>query len=130
MAERNDTERQAPQEVDAYINALNAEKRACLAKMRDLIRKFAPLAKERVSYGIPIFRLQQDLVGLSAAKNHCSLHIMSPKLMTALKEQLKEWRISGATIHFSASKPLPEALIKLIVSQRIAEINRSVGSSS
>ena len=113
--------RHAPQEVDAYLESLPDDDRSALERLRRIIRETAPECTERVSYGIPIFRLQRDLVGISAHKNHCSLHSMSPPLMTAMAEELRGFQVSGATIHFTPQKPLPTELVEKIVRERTKE---------
>jgi uncharacterized protein YdhG (YjbR/CyaY superfamily) len=116
-----DTSRHAPEEIDAYLEALPDDVRSALQQLRGIIREIAPECTERVSYGIPIFRLQRDLVGLSSQKNHCSLHSMSPPLMKAMEQDLKGFKVSGATIHFTPEKPLPRDLVEKIVRERIKE---------
>jgi uncharacterized protein YdhG (YjbR/CyaY superfamily) len=115
------TLRHAPEEVDAYLEALPDDVRSALERLRSIIRETAPKCTERVSYGIPIFRLQRDLVGMSAQKNHCSLHSMSPPLMKTMTKELKGFRVSGATIHFTPEKSLPRELIERIVRERVKE---------
>ena len=111
--------RHAPEEVDAYLEALPQDVRSALERLRGIIRETAPECTERVSYGIPIFRLDRDLVGLSAAKDHCSLHTMSPSLMSAMAEELADVKVSGATIHFAPEDPLPRELVERIVQERM-----------
>jgi len=116
-----DPSRHAPQEIDAYLDALSDDDRAALEELRSVIREVAPEATERVSYGIPIFRLQRDLVGMSASKNHCSLHSMSTTLMGAMAAELEGFAVSGATVHFAPEKPLPRELVEKIVRERMRE---------
>jgi uncharacterized protein YdhG (YjbR/CyaY superfamily) len=113
--------RHAPQEIDAYLEALPDDVRAALERVRGIIREAAPESTERVSYGIPIFRLQRDLVGISAQKNHCSLHSMSTSLMSAMSAELEGFKVSGATIHFTPERPLPRDLVEKIVRERMRE---------
>lgn len=115
--------RHAPEEIDAYLEALVEDRRVALERLRGIIRETAPDCTERVSYGIPIFRLQKDLVGISAQENHCSLHSMSPTLMEAMAEVLAGFKVSGATIQFSTDKPLPRELVERIVHERIKEMD-------
>jgi uncharacterized protein YdhG (YjbR/CyaY superfamily) len=89
-----------------------------------VIREVAPECTERVSYGIPIFRLNKDLVGISAQKSHCSLHTMSPPLVEAMGEALSGVRVSGATIHFDPQSPLPRELVKQILRARMRELGQ------
>lgn len=114
--------RHAPEEVDAYLAELPDHVRSSLERVRRIVREAAPACTERVSYGIPIFRLQKDLVGISAHQNHCSLHVMSPSLMEAVTNELKGVEISGATIHFTPENPLPRELIERIVRERLKEV--------
>jgi len=116
-----DASRHAPEEVDAYLAALPDDVRLGLERVRSIVREVAPGCTERVSYRIPIFRLRKDLVGMSAQKNHCALHSMSPPLMKAMAEELKGVKVSGATIHFTPEDPLPKELIERIVRERMKE---------
>ena len=118
---RADTSRHAPGEIDAYLAALPDDIRSSLERLRSIVREIAPECTERVSYGIPIFRLRKDLVGISAQKNHCSLHSMSPSLIKAMAEELKGVKVSGATIHFTPEKPLPKELVESILRERMKE---------
>ena len=116
--------RHAPQEVDAYLEPLPDDVRSALERLRVLIRETAPDCTERVSYGIPIFRLNKDLVGISAQKNHCSLHTMSPPLIEAMGEALSGVRVSGATLHFDPPSPLQRELVEQIVRARMRELGQ------
>ncbi len=118
---KTDPSRHAPGEIDAYLEGLSEDMRSALKRVRSIIRETAPDCTERVSYRIPIFRLQKDLVGMSAQKNHCSLHSMSPSLIKAMASELKGYRASGATVHFTPEKPLPRELIEKIVRERAKE---------
>ena len=114
--------RHAPEEIDAYLAALPDDIQSSLERVRSIIRETAPECTERVSYRIPIFRLGKDLVGMSAHKDHCSLHSMSPPLMKAMADELKGVEVSGATIHFTPEKPLPKELVERIVRERMKEV--------
>ena len=117
-----DASRHAPREIDAYLAALPEDVRASLERLRSIIKQTAPECTERVSYGIPIFRLRRDLVGISAHKNHCSLHSMSPPLIEAMSGELEGTQVSGATIHFTTAAPLSRELVERIVRKRMGEI--------
>jgi uncharacterized protein YdhG (YjbR/CyaY superfamily) len=108
--------------VDEYLMQVPENARFVLQKLREKIKSLIPPCRERVSYKIPIIALAYDLIGFSYQVNHCSLHTMSPQLMKRLKEQLTDFHISGATVHFQPEKPLPDSLIKLIVISRLKEL--------
>jgi uncharacterized protein YdhG (YjbR/CyaY superfamily) len=110
--------------VDEYLAAIPDAQRAALAPIRRVILEAIPGAGEHIGYGIPIFDYRRrGLVGLSVAKEHCSLHLMSPPLARELKGLLAEGDLEGATLHFTPEAPLSETTVRLIVQRRIAEID-------
>ena len=117
----------APAEsVDSYLAMLPEEVRVALEKLRKIIKTAAPDTTEMISYRIPVFKLQgRPLVGLGAAKNHCSFFTMSSSMILQLAHmreiELKGYEVSGATIHFSPDKQLPAGLVTRLVKERIAE---------
>ncbi|AIF83204.1 hypothetical protein NTE_01131 [Candidatus Nitrososphaera evergladensis SR1] len=116
-----------PTTVDEYLATLPGDVRDALEKLRRTIKSIVPGAEERIAYRIPIFRLERDLVGFSAQRNPqkrlCSFYTMSPPLVKAMKKDLQNYRVSGATIHFIPEKPLPAALVKKIVRARVKELS-------
>lgn len=104
---RTDASRHAPEEIDAYLAPVPEDIRTSLERVRSIIRETAPGCTERVSNRSPIFRLGEDVVGMSAHRNHRSLHSMSPALIKALAGELEGVAVSGATIHFTPENPLP-----------------------
>ena len=122
MAAKNkDPSRHAPEEIDEYLENLPEDRRAALERLRDIIRKTVPECTERVSYQVPIFRHKKDIVGMASQKQFCSLYTMSPELTANMKRDLTMFEVKGATIHFEADNPIPEELIKKIVSYRLKE---------
>ena len=111
--------------VDEYLEKCPQDARAALQGLRETIKSVVPGARERVSYGIPIIALDRDLVGFSSQKDHCSLHTMSPALVKTMEEELRGFKVSGATIHFQPDQPLPEALVKKIVQSRLDQTQKA-----
>ena len=110
--------------VDEYFAAIPEEQRALLQPIRETILDAIPDSEEHIGYGVPIFDYRRHgLVGLSVAQDYCSLHLMSPPLARALKDQLTEGDLVGATLHFTADDPISEATVRLIVARRIAEVD-------
>jgi len=116
-----------PTTVDEYLVTVPNDVRKALQKLRHTIKSIVPEAEERIAYRIPIFRIQHDLVGFSAQRNPqkrlCSFYIMSPPLAKAMKKDLQGYEVSGTTIHFTPEKPLPAALVKKIVHERVKELS-------
>jgi uncharacterized protein YdhG (YjbR/CyaY superfamily) len=110
------------QTVDEYLAAAPKDARAALQNLRAQINATAPGIEEIISYRIPTFRYQgRSLVAFSAHDNHCSLHLMSPALAAAIKDDLKAYKTTTATIRFTPDKPLPATLVAKLVQARIAE---------
>lgn len=112
-----------PATVDAYLAALPSRERETLQTLRALIKETVPKVEERISYGTTVmFSRGRDLVGFVAQAKHLSFFTASPKLAAALKASVaKTHNVSGATIHFSPENPLPTALVKRIVRERLRE---------
>ena len=106
--------------VEEYLNAQPANVRAVLEKLRAQIKAAAPKAEESISYGMPAYKYKGALVYFGAFKDHCSFFPGSASIL-ANKEVLKGYKIAKGTIQFTPEKPLPAALIKSIVKERVAE---------
>lgn len=111
-----------PETHEEYLAALSEEKRAALEQLRETIRAAAPGAEERISYGIPAFRLDDRmLVGYGATAKHCAFYLMSSSTVEAFKDDLRGYDTSKGTIRFQADEPLPADLVQKLVEARIAE---------
>ena len=107
--------------MDAYIAAQTPDARAAHERLRKQIRAAAPKATEGISWGMPSFKLEGQLVGFAAFKDHCSFFPMSVEVMDALGKEIEPYRTSKGTLQFTAARPLPAALVRTIVKARIAE---------
>ena len=108
--------------VAAYLAALPKESRTALQKLRREIKAAAPKAVELIAWGMPAFRQGRLLVGYAAFKEHCSFFPMSAEVIRRHAAGLRKYETTKGSIHFSASKPLPAALVRRLVKARIAEI--------
>jgi uncharacterized protein YdhG (YjbR/CyaY superfamily) len=107
--------------IDEYI-ALQPEKvQVLLEKLRQTIKSVAPDAEEVISYKMPAFRYHGILVYFAAFKNHYSLFAANSSLLTDMKEELKMYKTSKGTLQFKFDKPVPVALIKKIVKERVKQ---------
>ena len=109
-----------PQTVDDYLAALPKQKRATLEKLRKTIKSAAPRATEEISYQMPMYKHYGMLVGFAAFKDHCSF-FPGAKAIATHKDELKAYGTSKGTIRFPVDKPLPAALVRKLVKERIAE---------
>ena len=122
MTKDNKNAASAPsKDVEKYLAALPKETRSALEQLRKAIRAAAPKAEEIISYQIPTYKYHGPLVHFVARKDYCSFIVISKPVLETFKSQLKPYDISGTTIHFSAERPLPAALVTKLVKARIAE---------
>lgn len=106
--------------VDAYLEAQTPAFRKALKTLRTQIKAAAPKAEESISYGMPAYKYKGPLVYFGAFKNHCSFFPGSSSILQNEKD-LKGFTVAKGTIQFTPEKPLPAALIKRIVKERIRE---------
>lgn len=112
----------APEGVDEYLVGVPEPARSTLNKIRAAIRSAVPPeATEVISYRIPTFKYKGPLLGFAAFPNHCSLFPMSPSVIEAFKNELKDFHTSKGTIRFPVDKPLSATLVKKLVKARITE---------
>ena len=122
------TDRVPSPEVEAYLAGVPEPERGMLEKIRTIIRSAAPEAREIISYGIPTFKLDGNLVHYAAFKNHCSFFPGRALNSDAFKAELAGYKISKGTIQFTADNPLPDELVRRITIVRIAE-NRDAAAA-
>lgn len=108
--------------ADEYLDAVQPDQGEALRRLRAVIEATEPDAVAGIGYGIIVFRLfDRGLVGISAAANHCSLHLMSPAAAAVLKDSISEGRWSGVTLQFQPDAPLSETVIRQVVEYRARE---------
>jgi uncharacterized protein YdhG (YjbR/CyaY superfamily) len=112
----------AAKTVDEYLAGTPEPARAALQHIRAVIQAVVPKeTTEVISYGIPMFKFNGMLVGYAAFKKHCSLFPTGSGVLDRFEKELKGYRTSKGTIHFTPEKPLPDGLVKKIVKARVAE---------
>jgi uncharacterized protein YdhG (YjbR/CyaY superfamily) len=62
----------AYKDIDSYIKAAPKEAQDLLKEMRAVVRKAAHGATEAISYGIPTYKLNGNLVHFGGFKDHVS----------------------------------------------------------
>ena len=112
----------AAKTVDEYLAGTPEPARATLKHIRAVIKSIVPKeTTEVISYRIPMFKYKGMLVGYAAFAKHCSLFPTGSGVIEKFAKELRPYRTSRGTIQFSSDKPLPDALLKKIVKQRVKE---------
>ena len=110
-------------EVDDYLAGLAPAEREALTHVHDVARTVAPDAVDGTSYGIPALKLSgKPLIGFVAAKHHLSVFPFSPAVVERVRDRLDGFELSKGTIRFAVDHPLPDDVIREVVSARLAEI--------
>lgn len=105
--------------IDKYLKSLPEPQKSTLTKLRKTIKKIEPKAKEIISYNMPAFKIDEGIIcGFLSAKKHCSYFPFSGKVLPELKTELKDYDQSAGTLRFPVDKPLPERLVKKLISVR------------
>jgi uncharacterized protein YdhG (YjbR/CyaY superfamily) len=106
--------------IDEYISRFPKNIQDILQKLRETIHKSAPDAEEAISYQIPTFKLNGNLVHFAAFKDHIGFFPTSSGV-AAFKKELLSYETSKGTIRFKLDKPIPYDLISKIVKYRVKE---------
>jgi uncharacterized protein YdhG (YjbR/CyaY superfamily) len=108
--------------IAAYIAAQPKAAQGPLRKVRSAIRKTIPMAKESLSYKIPTYKVDDQVVLYFAGwAKHYSLYPCGPELAAKFKKELAPYEISKGTIRFPLSDDVPVKLIAAIAKFRAAE---------
>lgn len=107
--------------IEEYISREPEAVQEKLKQFRALVKELAPLAEERISYGMPGYFYYGALVYFGAFKNHVSLFGTASGVIKKFAKELEGYKMSKGTIQFPLDKPLPLELIKKMVRERVKE---------
>lgn len=106
--------------IDEYISSFPENVQAILDKLRKVIRESAPEAEEAISYGMPTFKLNGNLVHFAAYKDHIGFY-PTPSGIIAFKEELSSYKQAKGSVQFPIDQPIPFDIVKQIVEFRVKE---------
>ena len=108
--------------VDEYISSFPKNVQVILQQIRQAIKDASPEAEETISYNMPAFKLNGNLVWFGAFKNHVGFYPRESAI-EEFKEKLAGYEVSKVqgTVKFPLDKPIPLYLIKEIVKFRADE---------
>jgi uncharacterized protein YdhG (YjbR/CyaY superfamily) len=109
-----------PQDIDEYIAGFAPDVRRILQQVRLTIRKAAPQAEERISYQIPCFALNANLVYFAAFKKHIGFYPTSSGVRK-FKKELSVYEGAKGSVRFPLDKPIPFGLIGKVAKFRVKE---------
>jgi uncharacterized protein YdhG (YjbR/CyaY superfamily) len=113
-----DTKKAKPKNIDDYIDVAPEPTQRKLHEMRACIRKAAPGADETVKYGMPAFCYQRILVIFGGFKHHIGFY-PTGRAMKPFAKELSKFKRKPGSVQFPLDQPLPLALIRKIVAERV-----------
>ena len=105
-------------DIDDYIKCFPKDVQLLLEQMRKTISKVAPAATETISYQMPAFVLNGNLVYFAGYKNHIGFYPGAAGI-AAFKKELSVYKSAKGSVQFPIDKPLPLGIITRIVQFRV-----------
>ncbi len=106
--------------TDEYIATFPREIQKILEELRATIKAAAPDAEEKISYQMPTFFLNGNLVHFAAFKNHIGFY-PTPAGIEKFEKELSRYEGAKGSIKFPIAEPLPLELISKIVKFRVTQ---------
>ena len=110
--------------VDEYIAQYPDEVKVLLEQMRTNIKNAVTEDVEDISYGMPTFKLEGNLVHFAAHKSHIGFY-PAPSGILAFEEELKAYKSAKGSVQFPFDRPLSLELVTQMCMFR-AEENRAI----
>lgn len=120
-----DSQNNIPKNIDEYISTFPSETQEKLSAVRETIKNAAPEATEKISYWMPTFYFNWNLVHFAAFKNHIWFY-PAPSWIIEFNKELSKYISWKWSVQFPLDKDIPYELIKKIVEYRMIEnINKN-----
>ena len=106
--------------IDEYIATFPKETQKILKDIRATIKAAAPDAEEKISYQMPTFFLNGNLIHFAAYKNHIGIY-PTPNGIESFKKELSKYKGAKGSVRLPIDEPMPLKLISRIVKFRVGE---------
>jgi uncharacterized protein YdhG (YjbR/CyaY superfamily) len=113
-------DKKTPHNIDEYIAGFPDDVQDILEKIRTTIQEAAPDAEETISYQIPTFTLNGNLVHFAAYKHHIGFY-PTPSGIEMYKEEISGYKWAKGSVQFPLDQPIPYELISRITAFRVVE---------
>ena len=112
----------APKTAAQHYKSAPSPHKETMLEMRKRILQVIPKAVEVVSYGMPAFKVDGNIVaGLLANKNHVGYYPFSGSVLHLFKKELADYKFTKSAIHVPIDKPLSKTLISKLIKARISQ---------
>jgi uncharacterized protein YdhG (YjbR/CyaY superfamily) len=106
--------------IDEYIALFPEDVQKIMQKIRRIINEVAPEAKEAISYQMPAFKLNGNLVYFAGFKSHIGFY-PTPSGTETFQKELSPYKSGKGSVRFPLDQPIPYDLIRKIVLFRVKE---------
>ena len=106
--------------IDDYIATFPKNVQHKLNELRSAIKESAPEAEEAISYGMPTFELNGNLVHFAAYKRHIGFYPTHSGIL-AFEEKLSVYKHSKGAVQFPIDGPIPLDMVREMVRFRVKE---------
>jgi uncharacterized protein YdhG (YjbR/CyaY superfamily) len=113
----------SPESVSGYLAAQPKAAQGALRRVRSVLRKALPGAREVISYGIPAYELQgRRVLYFAGWKRHYSIYPVSARLIAAFGDALASYEYNAkGTLRLPLDEPVPARLLARIAKFRVKE---------
>ncbi len=106
--------------IDEYIASFEGEVKNKLTQLRELIHKLVPEISETISYQMPTFVLNGNLVHFAGYKKHIGFY-PAPSGISNFEEEISKYKYAKGSVQFPLNEELPIELISRIILFRVQE---------
>jgi uncharacterized protein YdhG (YjbR/CyaY superfamily) len=106
--------------IETYIDQCPVTVQDRLRQLRSVILEEAPMAIERMAYGMPTFTVRTNVVHFALQTRHIGFY-PGPSGVEAFEDRLTAYVHAKGSIQFPLDQAIPYDLVRDIVRYRIAE---------
>ena len=107
--------------VPQYLGELPSDRQFALKKVRAVIKKGLPGAKESMQHGMAAYELGGLLCALASQKNYMALYVCEPEIVDAYRAALGKLNCGKGCIRFRSLDELPLAVVSEILTEAHAK---------
>ena len=112
--------RRLPELVKGYYRSAPSPQRETMLEMRKRILEIIPQAEEVISYGMPAFKVEGDVVaGVMPHKKHVGFYPFSGSILRLFPAELEKYSQTISAVHVPVDKPLSKTLLRKIIKARM-----------
>lgn len=99
-----------PRNIDEYIAVCTPERQPKLMELRQLILTAEPKLKEKISWSMPTFYTDYNVIHFAAQKNHIGIY-PGAEAIEVFAERLRGYKTSKGSIQIPYDRPFDTELI-------------------